>query len=147
MAVCKRFAGPAKKLVMLSRTRDMRGLFFLCADDYDFSGFLRELKVPEVRAVCIRACAPDRLTPAGTRRVAQDLAAKWARYRYSCSSTQALYLSGDYLLACSTPHVSCQPPVLLGSRRLCPSAYHNAARTQPQAPVEVGNVTQQPFRC
>jgi hypothetical protein len=41
------------KLVMLSRTRRMKNLFFLCADDYDFDGFLRELKVPEVRAVHI----------------------------------------------------------------------------------------------
>eukprot|EP01047_Picozoa_sp_COSAG01_P032339 COSAG01_NODE_2331_length_7889_cov_49.592940_7_plen_228_part_00 len=42
------------KLVMLSRTRRMKNLFFLCADDYDFDGFLREPKVPEVRAVHIR---------------------------------------------------------------------------------------------
>jgi hypothetical protein len=42
------------KLVMLSRTRRMKNLFFLCADDYDFDGFLRELKVPEVRVVHIR---------------------------------------------------------------------------------------------
>jgi hypothetical protein len=39
------------KLVMLSRTRRMKDLFFLCADDYDFVGFLRQLQVPEVRAV------------------------------------------------------------------------------------------------
>ena len=33
--------------------RRMKNLFFLCADDYDFDGFMQELKVPEVRAVHI----------------------------------------------------------------------------------------------
>lgn len=37
------------KLVMLSRTRRMKEIFFLCADDYDFVGFLQRLQVPEVR--------------------------------------------------------------------------------------------------
>jgi hypothetical protein len=37
MAVCSKMNFPAQ-----------------CADDYDFDGFLRELKVPEVRAVHIR---------------------------------------------------------------------------------------------
>jgi|EP01047_Picozoa_sp_COSAG01_P090661 hypothetical protein len=34
---------------MLSRTRRMKEIFFLCADDYDFVGFLQRLQVPEVR--------------------------------------------------------------------------------------------------
>jgi hypothetical protein len=79
-----------KKLVMLSRTRDMQGLFFLCADDYDFGAFLRELTVPEVRSVRTRTRAPDRLTPAGMWRVAQDLAAEWARLQALSVETHAL---------------------------------------------------------
>jgi hypothetical protein len=40
------------KLVMLSRTRHMQNLFFLCADNYDFEGFLQQLEVPAVRSFC-----------------------------------------------------------------------------------------------
>jgi hypothetical protein len=43
-----------QKLVMLSRTRHTRNLFFLCADDYDFESFLQELEIPPVRMCRMR---------------------------------------------------------------------------------------------
>jgi hypothetical protein len=38
-----------QKLVLLSRTRELDAVAFLCEDDYDFSEFLRSLDVPAVR--------------------------------------------------------------------------------------------------
>ena len=83
-----------QKLVLLSRTRHTRSLFFLCADDYDFESFLHELEIPPVRMCCMRVRERVDVQQLSRRRAlmcyAQDLEAEWHRLEELSAETDAL---------------------------------------------------------